>query len=195
MQEEIQDALESIAWLKVVKIGCRAVSVDKLSYVLERSPIMTVACYCNSCQQASEYLQKLDGAPVMAEDDGSTHFIMHRKDRLHCERGEEHLREYRLTAKSTTRRVVASCCNTPMFLEMANGHWLSVYRQTIDQKDQPPIELRTMTADRRLNVEFNDNIPSPKKHTIDFMWKLMSAWIAMGFRAPEINYVRGSLNG
>ena len=33
-----------------------------------------------------------------------------------------------LRDESSTRRVVASCCASPMFLDFKKGHWLSVYR-------------------------------------------------------------------
>ena len=39
----------------------------------------------------------------------------------------KHLREFRLSAESGSRRVVATCCDTPVFLELKGAHWLSVY--------------------------------------------------------------------
>lgn len=158
------------------------------------APIMAVACYCHSCQEAARRLESLSDAPPISEPDGGTHFVMQRKDRLEVTHGAELLREHRLTPKSSTRRVVAACCNSAMFLEFQGGHWLSIYMTRFDTADRPPIEMRTMTQDRRSDVAFADTIPSPKTHTLGFMWKLMKAWAAMGFQAPKIEYVRGSID-
>lgn len=172
--------------------SCRC---GKVYFETSGTPIMTVACYCNSCREAGQQLETRPEAPAILEADGSTHYVMCRKDRVHCQQGHDLLREHRLTPESTTRRVVATCCNSAMFLEFISGHWLSLYKNRFDQADQLPIEMRTMTVDRRAGVEFSDNIPSPEKHSIQFMWKLLSAWVTMGFKTPKIDYVGGKLDG
>ena len=100
---------------------------------------------------------------------------------MRCSKGEALLREYRLKPESTTRRVLATCCNSAMFLEFDKGHWLSLYRNRF-ASGAPPIEVRTMTKDKRPDVEFVDDVPSPATHSAGFMWKLLAAWVAMGFR-------------
>lgn len=175
---------------RLASCRCRNVSIEAGG-----APIMTVACYCQSCQKAGGHLETLADAPAILESDGGTHFVMCRKDRLRCLKGHEHLREHRLTPRSTTRRVVAQCCSSPMFLEFESGHWLSLYKNRFEQADQPQLDMRTMTMDRRPDVKFNDGIPSPKKHSFRFMWKLLTAWAAMGFKAPKVDYVKGDLNG
>ena len=157
-------------------------------------PIMTVACYCRSCQDAAKRLGSLPGAPPVADADGGTHFVMERKDRVTCSHGSELLREHRLTPKSSTRRVIAVCCNSAMFLEFKGGHWLSIYKDRFQENDQPSLEMRTMTGERRPGVVFADDIPSPKKHSLRFMWKLMRAWMAMGFKTPKISFVKGAID-
>lgn len=162
---------------------------------LSGAPIVTAACYCTSCQAAGEHFARLEGgAPVLA-DDGGTAFLLCRKDRVDALKGMEMLREHKLRPASSTRRVVAACCNTPMFLEFQNGHWLSIYRDRLPVDDRLPIEMRTMIMDRRAGVEFHDTIPSYRKHSGRFMWRLLAAWAAMGFRAPKIDYVKGTLDG
>ena len=104
------------------------------------------------------------------------------------------MREYRLTPASKTRRVVATCCNAPIFLEFSGGHWLSIYKDRFAKADQPALDMRTMTRDRRPGVEFTDGLPSYKTHSGRFMWKLLTAWAAMGFRAPKIDYVSGTVD-
>ena len=51
-----------------------------------------------------------------------------------------------------------------------------------------------MIADRRTGVEFNDALPSHRKQSGGFMWRLLVAWVAMGFRAPKLDYVKGTLD-
>ncbi len=165
----------------------------KVRFEVINKPIITVACYCDSCQVASKYLESLPQAPSLTEEDGSTHFVMYRKDRVECTKGQDLLREYKLTPESPTRRIIASCCNTPMFLEFKDGHWLSMYMNQFDENGHLPIETRTMTKYRREGVEFNDTIPSPESHTVMFMVKLMIAWAKMGFKTPKVDYVKGSI--
>jgi len=162
----------------------------EVALVLEGEPIVSSACYCTSCQSAGETFEALPEASRVLETDGGTGFVLFRKDRVRCLMGAERLREFRLTPSSPTRRVVASCCNTPMFLEFQSGHWLSIYSRALPADDRPPLEMRTMTQDRRAGVEFADAIPSPAKHNGRFMWRLLAAWAAMGFRAPKIDWVR-----
>ena len=90
-------------------------------------PIISAECLCADCQSAGAFLQSLPGAPSTLDQKGATRFVLYRKDRVRCEKGRDLLREHRLSKDSTTRRVVAVCCNTPMFLEFTNGHWLSIY--------------------------------------------------------------------
>jgi hypothetical protein len=72
-----------------------------------------------------------------------------------------------------------------MFLDVAKGHWLSMYRNRF-AADPPPLEMRMMTKQRRTGVELADDIPNYSGYSGKFMLKLLAAWIAMGFRRPEI---------
>lgn len=158
-------------------------------------PIVTTACYCESCRKAGELFEALPNASPVLNDDGSTDFVLFRKDRMDCVHGADRLREHRLTPASKTRRVVAACCNTPMFLEFTGGHWLTLYRQRLDQPDRPPVQMRVMTRDRRPGVVIAHDLPCYAGHSGKFMLKLIVAWAAMGFRTPAIDYVKGELDG
>ena len=175
---------------RIASCGCGGVALEA-----DGDPIVAAACYCTSCQEAGRKLETLEGAPAILNGEGGTAFVLQRKDRVHCLRGQDMLREFRLTPTSSTRRVVAACCNAPMFLEFTGGHWLSLYLGRFPPADPPALEMRTMTRDRRQGVEFSDGLPGYRTHSGRFMWRLLSAWVAMGFRAPKIDYVKGALDG
>jgi hypothetical protein len=128
------------------------------------------------------------------DQNGATRFVLYRKDRVQCDKGKERLREHRLSKDSKTRRVVAVCCNTPMFLEFTDGHWLSIYGGLWSSTTLPALELRTMTRSRPAGVVLPDDVPNPSTHTFSFYAKLFGAWAAMRFRAPKIGFVEGRLD-
>lgn len=157
------------------------------------SPILTGTCYCTSCQQAGHQLEQLAGAPPLLDPDGGTSMILYRKDRVRCVTGQQCLEEHRLKPESATRRVVATCCNSAMFLDFTKGHCLSMFRNRFTT-DAPPLEMRVMTAERRAGVVLADDVPNYPRHSSKFMLKLIAAWIAMGFRRPEINWGKTTPN-
>lgn len=130
-------------------------------------------------------MEQLADAPAVLDADGGTDCVLYRKDRVRCVQGGERLEEHRLKADSPTRRMVATCCNSPMFLDFTKGHWLTLYRARIPQA-VPPLEMRIMTADRREGVVLPDDAPNALAHSGKLMGKLLAAWAAMGFRAPKV---------
>jgi hypothetical protein len=157
----------------------------KVAFVAVGKPIVSAACYCKSCQEAARRFAQLPGAPAILNADGGTDFLLYRKDRVRCERGADLLQEHRLKPDSPTRRMLATCCNSAMFLEMKGGHWLSMYSSRFSVS-APSLEMRVMTRDRPAGVVLGDDVPNFAGHSAKFMWKLLRAWIAMGFRVPEL---------
>ena len=94
---------------------------------LRGEPILVSECLCDSCRAAADRLAMLPGARNVLTTYGATPCAEYRKDRVRILSGADHLREFRLSAHAGSRRVVATCCNTPIFLEMKGAHWLSVY--------------------------------------------------------------------
>ncbi len=117
---------------------------------------------------------------------GGVPYILWRKDRVGRITGEERLASYRLSPKAKTRRVLATCCNTPMFLEFSAGHWISVNAARFPAERRPAMEFRTMTADRGDAPPLPDDISNLKGHNGKFMLRLLGAWVAMGFRNPPV---------
>ena len=152
-------------------------------------PILTCSCYCTSCQEAGRQFEQLASAPPVLDPDSGTGLILYRKDRVQCVTGQQYLDEYRLKPNSPTRRVVAKCCNSAMFLDFTKGHWLSMFRNRFPT-GAPPLEMRVWTKERRVGVELAADLPNYSGHSSRLMLKLITAWIAMGFRRPEITLAR-----
>ncbi|HEU4429277.1 MAG TPA: hypothetical protein VFT98_11030 [Myxococcota bacterium] len=153
---------------------------------VEGTPIVSAECHCNSCRAAGAKLRSFPAARLFLETNGGTRFVLYRKDRVRFLKGVQLLKEFRLTPVAKTRRVVASCCNTPTFLEFLNGHWLSLYGCLWPAGTMPPLELRTMTSDLPDGAALSDDVPNRKRQSISFFAKLLGAWIAMGLRSPKI---------
>jgi len=135
-------------------------------------------------------MQALPSAPPVLEPNGGTRFVLYRKDRIRFLEGTEHLKAFRLKPESPTRRVLAVCCNTPIFLEFQKGHWLSLYGALWPEGTLPALALRTMTSDLPPGTTLPDDVPNSRTQSVSFFVKLLGAWIAMGFRSPKVTAVR-----
>ena len=155
---------------------------------VEGAPIVRTACYCASCQEAGRRIEQLPDAPPVLDADGGTDFVLFRKDRVRCVQGGERLEAHRLKPESPTRRMVAACCNSAMFLDFTKGHWLTLYGARM-RESVPPLEMRVMTADRRGDVVLPNDVPNYATHAGKLMWKLLAAWVPMGFRTPKVEGV------
>ncbi len=164
-----------------LRCACGQVHLD-----LKGAPIVSAECCCTSCRTAGTQMEHLPGAPRVLTDHGATPFVLYRKDRVLIVEGAEQLAGFRLTPKSHSRRVVATCCNTPVFLDFEAGHWLSLYGSLWPADARPALEMRTMTEDLDDRSRLPDDVPNPKKHTLSFFVRLLGAWGAMGFRVPKV---------
>lgn len=171
----------------MTELNCQC---GKVRLVLEGPPILSAECCCTSCRTAAGTLQRLPGAPRLLSAHGTTRFVLYRKDRARLASGVEHLREHRITPRSPTRRVVAACCNTPLFLEFRGGHWLSLYGGLWPAAALPPLEMRTMASDLPDPSVLPDDVPNARTQSLAFFARLLVAWAAMGFRAPPLPAMR-----
>jgi hypothetical protein len=161
---------------------------------VERAPIVSAECHCTSCRTAGAQLQARPDARPVLEANGGTHFVLYRKDRIHFLQGTELLKEHRLSPHAKTRRVLASCCNSPVFLEFERGHWLSMYAGLWPEDVRPAIELRTMISDLADASSLPDDVPNARYQSFMFFKRLLAAWAAMGFRAPKSEVGRTALS-
>ncbi|WP_332817179.1 GFA family protein [Sphingopyxis sp.] len=165
---------------------CGAVTLEMVG-----KPIVAATCYCHSCQKAGKAFAALTGASGVVGADGGTPYLLVRKDRIAWLSGSDELEEHRLQPDAPTRRFVSRCCNSPMFLEFTKGHWLSIYSARIPEGERPQAEMRTIVKDRPDGVELADDIPNYATPSGKFMWRLLTAWVAMGFRAPPLEATKG----
>jgi len=166
-----------------VRCGC-----GKVELQIAGAPILRGICYCASCQEAGRRFQAVPGGSSVLAEDGGTDYVLYRKDRVRCVKGGDLLEEQRLKPDSPTRRMVARCCNTAMFLDFTKGHWVTVYRGRLPD-GMPPATMRLMTAARPGGVILPDDMTNYPGVSGKFMLKLLGAWLAMGFRRPAIDGV------
>lgn len=171
---------------RIAACQCGAVTLELIG-----APIMAATCYCHSCQRAGARFAAVPDAPAVVGADGGTPYVLMRKDRLRWLSGSDRLEEHRLKPDSPTRRFVARCCQSPIALEFTKGHWLSIYSGCIPDEHRPAPEMRTIVGDRPEGVELPDDIPNYRTPSGKFMWRLLKAWAAMGFRAPPIEATKG----
>ncbi|MBT2774678.1 hypothetical protein J7J47_20835 [Halomonas sp. ISL-60] len=124
----------------LVECSCGQVAVE-----LVGAPIYCTVCHCDDCQFAADELAKLlPPEPVMDQFLG-TPYVLHRNDRYAVVRGQEHLHPYKFRVKSPTSRIVATCCNSPLFVTFENSqHWISLYRQRF-VGETPALQSRIAT--------------------------------------------------
>jgi len=141
-------------------------------------PILSAVCYCEDCQEGGRRIEALPNAPPVRDPDGGTPYLSYRDDRFRCVSGEELLVDHKLKPDSPTRRVVASCCNSGMFVKFAPGFWVSTYRFRFGG-DLPPIEMRTNVARRKSQAQMPDDAPCYQGFGSKLFWRLIAARVNM----------------
>ena len=153
--------------------SCGSVEFQALGH-----PILTSVCYCDDCQKAGHQIEALPHAPLLVNHDGGTAYVLYRKDRVTCLRGSQHLVEHRLEGEAFTKRVVAACCNTGMYLDFEKGHWLSLYRDRL-QGQLPAVEMRICTKYKPVEAVLPQDVPSYSGFPLKFIRKIMMAKFGM----------------
>jgi hypothetical protein len=147
-------------------------------------PIVASVCYCVDCQTAAQQIATLVGSPDVAEPDGGTQYLLFRKDRFTCHKGTEHLRALRLRDTSATRRMVAGCCNSAMYMTFDDKrHWVSAYRARF-AGDVPPLQMRICTKSRTSDEALDSSVPNHAGYPPGLIVRLVGSMVAMAF-APR----------
>jgi hypothetical protein len=147
-------------------------------------PIIVSACYCDDCQAAAQRLAASANMALAASDDGGSEFMVFRRDRIACTRGAENLEAMKLTAASKTRRMIAGCCATPMYVGFDDKKpWVSAFRASFGA-DAPPVEMRICTRFRRAEDKAKDDLPEHAGYPAAMILRVLAVWPRMLFSRP-----------
>ncbi len=142
-------------------------------------PIVSAACYCADCRKGADQIEALPGAGAVRDPDGGTAYILYRKDRIECAKGAELLRSYKLKETSITNRIVATCCNSAMFMNFDRGpHWVSAYRARF-HGELPPLQARICTKFKADGFVLPDDAPSSQGYPPALIVRLLASRVAM----------------
>jgi hypothetical protein len=161
---------------RIIQCNCGCVQMEARG-----SPILTVVCYCDDCQEGARQIEALPDAQTLREADGGTACVLYRKDRVSFIKGETLLGTSKIKQNSATSRLVATCCNSAMLMKFDDGrHWTPVYRVRI-KDDPPPLQMRICTKFKAANVTIPSDVPGYPGYPVKMMGKLVIAWIPMLF--------------
>lgn len=158
----------------LVECACGKTSIE-----LKRQPICCAICHCDDCQEAAEELKARGvSAPVMDAYRG-TAYVLQRKDRYAIVRGKEHLEVFKLREDSPIARMIAACCNSPMFLAFDNAqHWISVYRDRM-KTPAPVVVARVATKFIDASISLPGDAPSYKTFPFSMVVALLKSRLMM----------------
>ena len=150
----------------------------QVRYQAMGAPILTAVCYCKDCQSGGQIIELLPNAAPLRDADGGTPYLTYRDDRWQCVEGESLLKGYRINEQSQTRRFVAQCCNSAMFLKYEPGFWVSTYRyRYLDEV--PPLQFRNQIRSRKSDLAIPEDAPAFQRFPLRMFAKLMAARLAM----------------
>ena len=162
--------------MRIVRCSCGSVEIEAFG-----TPITSVVCYCDSCQEGARQIEALTNAASILGPDGGTAYILFRKDRIKYSTGAELLNGYKIDENSTTSRVVATCCNSAMVMRFDDAkHWVPMYRARF-LGDMPPLQWRICTQFKPENAVLPTDVPSSAMYPAGFMWKLLASRLSMLF--------------
>jgi hypothetical protein len=166
------------AMQRVVSCVC-----GRVRFGADGAPMSRAVCYCDDCQAGARLIEALPNAPRFRDDDGGTSFLTYRDDRFKCLSGEDLLVAYRIKEGSPTRRMIASCCNSAIYLKFEPGFWVSIYRERLESDDLPPPEMRIQTKYRRADAPLPDLTPCYRGIPLRLFVRGVFARIAMAVGA------------
>ena len=144
-------------------------------------PILAAVCYCDDCQAGARKIEALPDAPKVLDEDCGSSYMIYRDDRISVVAGEELLEAHKLKDKTPTRRWVATCCNSAIYLKYKPGHWVSSFRNRYEGDDLPPVTMRTNTRFRESDLPYPDAAPTYRGFPMSLIWKVVVARFAMWF--------------
>ena len=142
---------------------------------LDGPHIYCTACHCDDCQAAAHELEKLPTPEPVMDRCGGTPYVLHRRDRYAILQGSERLEPSKLRQDSPTKRMVARCCNSPMFVAFDNAqHWISVFRSRID-RGAPKLQSRIAPKFSEHPEALPNDVPAFKTFPIQLVMRILLA--------------------
>jgi hypothetical protein len=161
-----------------VRCVCGQVAVEAIG-----APIASVICYCDDCQEGARQIRSLPNAVSIDDPDGGTAYLVYRKDRVTCLKGASLLRHHKIKEKSATNRVIATCCNSALFLSFDDGkHWVDLYRSRCEG-DVLPVQMRVCTKFNPDGRTIPTDVPQYSRYPMSILVKLVLAKAAMLLRS------------
>lgn len=150
----------------------------RVEIALATAPIATLSCCCDDCQAAGRELEALPGAPAFREPCGGTPAALFPRSALKVTRGGDMLTAHRLHPGSRTKRMVARCCNSFLYVAFDRGpFWIDVVHARIDG-DAPPPRWRIQT--RFLDSRPPGDLPNHPKYPQGLVWRIALAGALAG---------------
>lgn len=145
---------------------------------LDAAPIAALSCCCDDCQAAGARLEALPGAPPFREPCGGTPATLFPKTALKVTRGQGKLVPVRLNDRSPTKRMVATCCNSFLYVAFDRGpFWIDVVNARF-AGDAPRPRWRIQT--RFLDVPPPPDMTNHPKYPQALVWRLALAGVLAG---------------
>lgn len=146
--------------------------------MLEAAPIAALSCGCDDCQAAAQALEALPGAPAFREPCGGTPSVLFPKAALKVTRGRDKLTEHRLHPGTRTKRMVARCCNSFLYVAFDRGpFWVDVVSARIEGGAPAP---RWRIQTRYLETPPPGDVPNHAKYPQGLVWRLALAGALSG---------------
>jgi hypothetical protein len=153
---------------------CGRVAVEAIG-----APIASVICYCDDCQEGARQIRSLPNGVCIEDPDGGTAYLVYRKDRITYPKGASLLRLHKIRENSATNRVIATCCNSAMFVSFDDGrHWVDLYRSRCEG-DVLPVQMRVCTKFKPDGRTIPIDVPQYSRYSMSFLVKLVLAKAAM----------------
>lgn len=152
--------------------ACGAVEIT-----LASAPIAAVSCCCDDCQAAARDLEALPGAPGFRDPCGGTPAVLFPKTALKVTKGRDKLTAQRLRPGARTKRMVATCCNSFLYVAFDRGpFWVDVVSARMDSAPPPRWRIQT----RYLDTPPPDDLPNHPKYPQGLVWRIALAGVLAG---------------
>ena len=162
---------------RIARCACGKVEVE-----VRGVPIVSLVCCCDDCQAGGRLIEALPGASPVLDADGGSACVLYRKDRFRVLRGEGLLTGIKLRSDTATERVVATCCNSAMYMRFDSGpFWIPIYRARFGS-DAPLLEMRVSTRFAPDPAAIPADVPQHRGIAPVFAWRLVMAFAGVLLR-------------